>query len=50
MAAKILATSDEKIAAEDEKFRESLETMILDKAETLEKMGYQEYLKKHGKK
>lgn len=49
MAAKILATSDDTIAAEDKKFREGLTTMIEEKAEKLEQMGYQDYLKKHGK-
>ncbi len=44
LAASILATSDENIAKKLKNYRENLKNMVLEKAEKLEKLGYQKYL------
>lgn len=46
LAAKILAVKDEKLSAKVEEYAKSLESMVLDKAENLEKIGYTAYLQK----
>ena len=45
LAAKILATGDDALMARIEAYADSLLTMVEDKAEKLEEIKYQEYLK-----
>jgi 5-(carboxyamino)imidazole ribonucleotide mutase len=47
LAVKILATSDEKIQKKVEQYAKDLETMVLQKDETLQKDGAKKYLEKH---
>ena len=46
LAGKILAISDEALSARVEGYAKELETMVVDKAEKLETIGYQSYLHK----
>ncbi len=46
LAGKILAISDEALSARVEAYAKELETMVVDKAEKLETIGYQSYLHK----
>ena len=46
LAAKILATHDADLSERLERYAQELETMVLDKAECLEEIGYQKYLSK----
>lgn len=45
LAAKILATHDENVERNLEVYTKELETMVLDKAQTLEHIGYEQYVK-----
>lgn len=49
LAAKILATSDEKLQKRIEKYSKELGDSVLEKAEKLEKIGYSEYLESNKK-
>ncbi len=44
LALSILSTSNEEIAKKLKEYRESLKNMVLEKAEKLEKLGYEKYL------
>jgi 5-(carboxyamino)imidazole ribonucleotide mutase len=49
LAAEMLGTFDDEIYAKVAAYKKSLEKMITDKAETLEKIEYKAYLEKMGK-
>lgn len=50
LAAQMIATGDEKVLNKIQQYKEDMKTIVNEKAEKLERLGYKEYLKEMAKK